>query len=184
MKVGWKQIHGQHDVGDRPRVIIVGAGFAGLQTARNLKNAPVGVTIIDRRNHHLFQPLLYQVATAGLSPADIAVPVRNVLRNHNNVQVLMAEVEAVDTTAREVITHGRTLGYDYLVIATGSQPSYFGHDEWRQFAPGLKNIEDATATRSKILKAFEQAEIAETDADRGRLMTFVLVGAGDRKSVV
>ncbi len=178
MKVGWKQIHGQHDVSDHPRVIIVGAGFAGLETARNLKNAPVSVTIIDRRNHHLFQPLLYQVATAGLSPADIAVPVRNVLRNHDNVQVLMAEVEAVDTSAREVITHGRTLGYDYLVIATGSQPSYFGHDEWRQFAPGLKNIEDATATRSKILKAFEQAEIAETDADRGRLMTFVLVGAG------
>ena len=161
-----------------PHVVIVGAGFGGLETARKLKNAPVRVTVIDRCNHHLFQPLLYQVATAGLSPADIALPVRTVLRDHNNVQVLMDEVEGVDTDARKVFTRRRELDYDYLVLATGSEPSYLGHEEWRRHAPGLKSVEDAIATRSKILEAFEQAEMVETDSDRRRLMTFVLVGAG------
>ncbi len=161
-----------------PHVVIVGAGFGGLETARKLKNAPVRVTVIDRRNHHLFQPLLYQVATAGLSPADIALPVRTVLRDHNNVQVLMDEVEGVDTDARKVFTRRRTLDYDYLVLATGSEPSYLGHEDWRRHAPGLKSVEDAIVTRSKILEAFEQAEMAESDSDRRRLMTFVLVGAG------
>ncbi len=161
-----------------PHVVIVGAGFGGLETARKLKNAPVRVTVIDRCNHHLFQPLLYQVATAGLSPADIALPVRTVLRDHNNVQVLMDEVEGVDTDARKVFTRRRELDYDYLVLATGSEPSYLGHEEWRRHAPGLKSVEDAIVTRSKILEAFEQAEMVETDSDRRRLMTFVLVGAG------
>ena len=169
---------GQNGLSEFPHVIIVGAGFGGLETARKLKNAPVRVTVIDRRNHHLFQPLLYQVATAGLSPADIAVPVRNILRKHDNVRVLMDEVVGVDTRARKVFMRSRTLGYDHLVIATGSQYSYFGHDDWHHHAPGLKSVEDATAVRSNILNAFEQAEMAETDADRRRLMTFVLVGAG------
>lgn len=163
---------------NRPHVVIVGAGFGGLQAARRLKGAPVRVTVIDRRNHHLFQPLLYQVATAGLSPADIAVPVRTVLRDQGNVQVLMDEVKGVDTNARKVFMQKRTLHYDYLVLATGSDQSYLGHEEWRRYAPGLKSIEDAIATRSKILKAFEQAEMAAAAADRRRLMTFVLVGAG------
>lgn len=168
----------QKERGALPLVVIVGAGFGGLETARKLRRAPVRVTVIDRRNHHLFQPLLYQVATAGLSPADIAVPVRSILRKHENVQVLMEEVVDVDTRARKLFTRSRTLRYDYLVIATGSQYSYFGHDDWRHLAPGLKSVEDATGIRSNILEAFEQAEMAGSDAVRRRLMTFVLVGAG------
>lgn len=168
----------QKERGALPLVVIVGAGFGGLETARKLRRAPVQVTVIDRRNHHLFQPLLYQVATAGLSPADIAVPVRSILRKHDNVQVLMEEVVNVDTRARKLFTRSRTLRYDYLVIATGSQYSYFGHDDWRHLAPGLKSVEDATGIRSNILEAFEQAEMAGSDAVRQRLMTFVLVGAG------
>lgn len=168
----------QKERGALPLVVIVGAGFGGLETARKLRRAPVQVTVIDRRNHHLFQPLLYQVATAGLSPADIAVPVRSILRKHDNVQVLMEEVVNVDTRARKLFTRSRTLRYDYLVIATGSQYSYFGHDDWRHLAPGLKSVEDATGIRSNILEAFEQAEMAGSDAVRRRLMTFVLVGAG------
>ena len=170
--------HERNEFGAWPHVVIVGAGFGGLEAARKLKGAALRLTVIDRRNHHLFQPLLYQVATAGLSPADIAVPVRSVLRQHDNVQVLMDEVVGVDTRARKLFARRRTLDFDYLVIATGSQPSYFGHDEWSRFAPGLKTVEDATAIRSRILEAFEQAEMGGTDADRGRLMTFVLVGAG------
>ena len=162
----------------RPHVVVVGAGFGGLAAARGLKGAPVRVTVLERRNHHLFQPLLYQVATAGLSPADIAVPVRSVLRNHDNVQVLMDEVTGVDVRARKLFTRARTLSYDYLVIATGSQYSYSGHDAWRRFAPGLKTVDDATAIRRKILLAFERAEMAESEAERRRFMTFVLVGAG------
>ncbi len=161
-----------------PHVVIVGAGFGGLEAARKLGRAPVRVTVIDRRNHHLFQPLLYQVATAGLSPADIAVPVRSILRKHDNVSVLKDEVVTVDARARKLATRRRTIEYDYLVIATGAQYSYFGHGDWRDLAPGLKSVDDATAIRSKILESFEQAEMADSDAARRRLLTFVLVGAG------
>lgn len=162
----------------RPRIVIIGAGFGGLAAAKALRGIDADVTVVDRRNHHLFQPLLYQVATAGLSPADIAVPVRSVLRDHRNVQVLMDEVTGIDTGAQLVKTRTRKLPYDHLVIAPGAGASYFGHDEWAGDAPSLKSIEDATAIRSRILAAFEQAEMAENAAERARLMTFVLVGAG------
>lgn len=161
-----------------PHIIIIGGGFGGLRAAQKLGRAPVRVTLIDRRNHHLFQPLLYQVATAGLSPADIAVPIRSVLRRFKNIQVLMDEVVHVDTLEKRVSTRHRDLTYDYLIVAIGSQHSYFGHDEWQRFAPGLKTIEDATAIRSLILSAFEQAEVADSESARHELLTFVLVGAG------
>ncbi len=162
----------------RPRIVIIGAGFGGLSAAKDLRGVDADVTVIDKRNHHLFQPLLYQVATAGLSPADIAVPVRSVLRDQRNAKVLMDEVRAIDTAARQVVTATRRLPYDYLVVAPGARPSYFGHDDWAVHAPGLKSIEDATAIRSRILAAFERAEMAATERERTRLMTFVLVGAG------
>jgi NADH dehydrogenase len=169
-----------------PRVVIVGAGFGGLSAARGLRGARAQVTVIDRNNHHLFQPLLYQVATAALSPADISAPIRSVLRKQRNAEVLLGEVTCVDIAARAVQVRGRagvadrTVPYDYLVLATGAGESYFGHDEWRRFAPGLKSIEDATALRRKILLAFEAAEAAlETDPDRARAyLTFVIVGGG------
>jgi NADH dehydrogenase len=162
----------------RPRVVIVGAGFGGLQAARALGKAPVQVTLIDRRNHHLFQPLLYQVATADLSPADIAIPIRSVVRNQHNTEVIMAEVTGIDTAGQRVFMGGRTLPYDYLVLATGSWHSYFGHDEWAAAAPGLKSITDATSIRRKVLLAFEAAEL-EPDPEKQRaLLTFVIVGGG------
>ena len=161
-----------------PHIIIIGGGFGGLRAAQKLGRAHVRVTLIDRRNHHLFQPLLYQVATAGLSPADIAVPIRSVLRRFKNIQVLMDEVVHVDTLGKRVSTRHRDLAYDYLVVAIGSQHSYFGHDEWQSFAPGLKTVEDATAIRSMILNAFERAEVADSESARQELLTFVLVGAG------
>lgn len=162
----------------KPHVVIVGAGFGGLQAARALQDAPVDVTIIDRNNHHLFQPLLYQVATAALSPADISVPIRHVLRKQRNTTVLMSEVSGVDLEKKTVITQDRNVPYDYLIVATGAKHSYFGHDEWEPFAPGFKTVVDATSIRRKILLAFEEAE-KESDPDRIQaLLTFVLVGAG------
>jgi NADH dehydrogenase len=162
-----------------PRIVIVGGGFGGLEAARALRPAPARVTVIDRTNHHLFQPLLYQVATAGLSPADIAAPIRHILRNQRNTAVLMAEVVGVDTEHRRVLLQdGQRVEYDTLILATGSRHSYFGHDEWEPFAPGLKSLPDATTLRRNILEVFETAE-KECDPDRQReLMTFVLVGAG------
>jgi NADH:ubiquinone reductase (H+-translocating) len=163
----------------RPRVLIVGAGFGGLSAAQALARVPVDVTVVDRRNHHLFQPLLYQVATAGLNPADIAWPVRSVLRDQRNVRVLLGEVSAVDTARREaVLADGRRLPYGWLILATGATHNYFGNDHWAELAPGLKRIDDATMIRRRILLAFERAENAASEEDRRRLMTFVVIGAG------
>lgn len=165
-------------VATKPRVVIVGAGFGGLQAARALREAPVEVTIIDRQNHHLFQPLLYWVATAGLSPADISSPIRHILRKQKNTEVLMDEVTGVDLQQQRVLMHDRSIPYDYLILATGAHDNYFGHPEWEQYAPGLKSIVDATSIRRKILLAFEAAEM-ETDPQKvEQLLTFVLVGAG------
>jgi NADH:ubiquinone reductase (H+-translocating) len=162
-----------------PQVVIVGAGFGGLWAAKALANARVEVLVIDRQNYHLFQPLLYQVATAGLSPADVAAPIRSIVGKYRNITVMLGAVEGIDVAAREVlIEHGRSVPYDYLVIATGAHHAYFGHDDWEPFAPGLKCIEDATEIRRRILLAFEQAE-NETDAnERRRLMNLVIVGGG------
>jgi NADH dehydrogenase len=159
-------------------VVIVGAGFGGLAAARALAGAPVRVTVIDRRNHHLFQPLLYQVATAGLSPADIAQPVRSVLKGQANAQVLLDKVIGIDAARRVVQLRKREMAYDYLVLATGARHSYFGRDEWADRAPGLKSLEDATAIRRTILEAFEKAEFEDDEPRRRRLLTFVLIGAG------
>lgn len=162
----------------RPNVVIVGAGFGGLQAATSLAKAPVDVTILDQNNHHCFQPLLYQVATAELSPADVAWPVRGILRRQRNVEVLLAEVDGVDTAARRVHAAGRLFPYDYLILATGVTHAYFGHDEWAASAPGLKRIEDATEFRRRFLLAFERAELADDEAERRRLLTFVIIGGG------
>jgi NADH dehydrogenase len=166
----------------RPRVVIVGAGFGGLSAAKALAKANVRVTLVDRRNHHLFQPLLYQVATAGLSPGQIATPIRTVLRRQKNAEVLLGTVTGVDKDKREVIlagdAEGHRINYDYLVIATGARHSYFGHDEWEKFAPGLKSLEDATELRKRILLAFERAELEKDVEARKRLLTFVVIGAG------
>lgn len=162
----------------RPQVVIVGGGFGGLEAARALAHAPVDVTVLDRRNYHVFQPLLYQVATAELSPADIAWPIRAILRRQRNLTVLMAEVTAVDTTARRVQAGSHVIPYDELVLATGATHSYFGRDEWAEVAPGLKTIEDATSIRRELLLAFERAELTEDAAERQRLLTFVIVGGG------
>ena len=163
----------------QPRVVIVGAGFGGLQAARALRKAPVQVTIIDRSNHHLFQPLLYQVATAGLSPADISAPIRSILRKQANARVMLAEVTGVDVQEQRVLLHNnKSVPYDYLILATGARHSYFGHDAWEPYAPGMKSITDATAVRRKLLLAFEAAEIESDPEKRKALLTFVLVGAG------
>ena len=162
----------------RPKVVIVGAGFGGLEAAKALARAPVDVTVIDRQNHHCFQPLLYQVATAALSPADVAWPIRHILRKQENATVLMADVRAIDTEKRVVHADSISVPYDYLVLATGATHSYFGHDEWAEVAPGLKRIEDATRIRRHILIAFEQAELATDEAERARLLTFAIVGGG------
>jgi len=162
----------------RPKVVIVGAGFGGLEAAKALSRVAFDVTVIDRQNHHCFQPLLYQVATAALSPAEIAWPIRHILRQQRNATVLMAQVSGIDLAGRFVQTGAGPISYDYLVIATGATHSYFGHDDWVDFAPGLKRIEDATSIRRSILLAFEQAELAHDDAERQRLLTFVIVGGG------
>src|SRR5262249_6168176 len=162
-----------------PRVVIVGAGFGGLTAAQHLVRAPVELVLIDRHNYHLFQPLLYQVATAALSPADIAAPIRHVLRDQKNATMLLDEVVDVDAAARTVrLGDGGALGFDYLVLATGSVYSYFGHADWPRYAPGLKSIDDATDIRRRLLLAFEKAETTDDAAARQRLLTFVLVGAG------
>ena len=162
-----------------PRVVIVGGGFGGLTVAQGLARAPVAVTLLDRANHHLFQPLLYQVATAGLSPAEIAIPIRQVLGRQRNVTVLLEEVTAIDLAARRVeVREGEPRGYDFLVVATGAKSSYFGHDEWEPHALGLKSLRDALAIRERVLMAFEEAERIEDPAARRRLLTFVVVGGG------
>jgi NADH:ubiquinone reductase (H+-translocating) len=169
--------------GAQPQVIIVGGGFGGLATAKALKDAPVRVILLDRMNHYIFQPLLYQVATAGLAPADIAAPIREVLRKQLNTTVALLEVTRVDADSRRVFFkyldgEERSLPYDYLILATGVQQSYFGHDEFAPFAPGLKSLTDAEAIRAKLLKAFEIAEVEVDPTQHRDLLTFVLVGAG------
>jgi len=170
--------NGRHKATDRQQVVIVGAGFAGLEAAKALAGAEVDVTLVDAYNHHCFQPLLYQVATAALSPADVAWPIRAILHAQKNVRVIMARVTAIDVQARRVHTTEIDLPYDYLLLATGSTHSYFGHNDWAPFAPGLKHIEDATEIRRRFLLAFERAEVVEDKAERERLLTFVIVGGG------
>lgn len=161
----------------RPRVVIVGGGFAGLNAARSLKRADLDITIIDRRNFHLFQPLLYQVAMAALNPSDIAYPIRSIFKNQKNVtQVLLGEVNSIDLEGRTVDVDGETVSYDFLILATGATHSYFGRDEWEDLAPGLKTVEDALTMRARVLLAFEKADADPEDADRW--LTFVVVGAG------
>ena len=162
-----------------PRVLVIGGGFAGLWATRALAKAPVDITLIDRANHHLFQPLLYQVATAGLSAGDIAAPLRNILRGQANVEVRMADVNAIDTTAHSVhSSDGASLHYDYLVVASGATHAYFGHDEWAAYAPGLKTLDDALELRRRILLAFEHAETAASPAERDAYLTFSVIGGG------
>ena len=161
-----------------PQVIIIGAGFGGLEAAKKLACKDVSLTVIDRTNYHLFQPLLYQVATAALSPADIAGPVRAILSKCKNVEVDLAEVESVDVEGRKVRTKDRIFDYDYLILATGARHSYFGHDEWEKLAPGLKSLEDAVELRRRILLAFEFAEKTTDEAARKAAMTFVVIGGG------
>jgi NADH:ubiquinone reductase (H+-translocating) len=162
----------------RPRVVILGAGFGGLSAAKALAKAPVDVTVVDRRNYHLFQPLLYQVATAGLSPAEIATPIRSILRDQRNTRVLLGRVGAIDKELRSVEVEGRSVPYDTLIVATGARHAYFGRDEWEEVAPGLKKIDDATKLRHRILLAFEEAETTEDAAERQRLLSFVIIGGG------
>jgi len=162
----------------RPHVVIVGAGFAGLYAAQALRDAPLRVTVVDRRNHHLFQPLLYQVATAVLSPADIAQPIRSILRDQANATVLLGDVTDLDVDARQVVLGEDRLVYDYLILAPGTSHAYFGHDEWEPLAPGLKSLEDAVEIRRRVLMAFEEAEREDDPRRRDALLTFVVVGGG------
>jgi NADH:quinone reductase (non-electrogenic) len=172
-------VNGKRVVSGTPHVVILGGGFAGLYAARRLKRAPVRVTLVDRRNHHLFQPMLYQVATAALNPSDIAAPIRSVLRKQSNTEVLLAEVAAVDTAKRRVhFTDDSGTTYDYLIVATGARHSYFGHDEWEPLAPGLKSLEDAVEIRQRVLLAFERAERELDPVRRHAYLTFVIVGGG------
>jgi len=162
-----------------PHVVVIGGGFGGLMAAKALTRTPVRVTLLDRHNHHLFQPLLYQVATATLSPGDIASPIRWILRRARNVRVLLGDVRAIDTQTRRVrLEDDSTIDYDFLIVATGASHTYFGHDEWAKDAPGLKTLEDALAIRRRILVAFERAERETDPARQQRLMTFVMVGGG------
>ena len=161
-----------------PRVVIVGAGFGGLTAAKALSGKPFDVTVIDQHNYHLFQPLLYQVATAGLSPAEIASPIRGILSREQNANVMLGKVSGVDTARREVLAEGRRIPYDTLILATGARHAYFGHDDWAAHAPGLKTIDDATYIRRRILLAFEKAETEPDAAERARLLNFVIVGGG------
>jgi NADH dehydrogenase len=163
----------------RPHVLIIGGGFGGLWATRALARAPVSITLLDRKNHHVFQPLLYQVATAGLNPSDIAEPIRAILRRQANVDVLLGEVEAVDTAAKRVHTaDGAAFAYDHLILAAGATHSYFGRDDWAPYAPGLKTIEDALEIRRRVFLAYEAAEREESDAARASWLTFVVIGGG------
>lgn len=162
----------------RPHLVIIGGGFGGLEAARALRHAPLDITLIDRRNYHLFQPLLYQVATAALNPADIAYPIRSVLRKQRNVRVLLAEARRIDVGNREVVLDDGALHYDYLIVATGVTHSYFGHDEWARHAPGLKTVDDALDIRRRVYLAYEAAERESDPARRQAWLTFVVVGAG------
>jgi len=170
-KVGSRHSH-------QPRIVIIGAGFGGLSAATRLGRADADVTVIDRHNHHLFQPLLYQVATAALSPADIAAPVRAILGRQQNTRVMLGTVTGIDAARRAVLVGERRIPYDYLVVASGARDAYFGHDEWAQVTLPLKDIEDARAMRRRVLLAFERAEDSDDEAERRRLMTFVIVGGG------
>lgn len=164
---------------DRPRVLILGGGFGGLAAAKALKHAPVDVTLVDRTNHHLFQPLLYQVATAGLAAPSIAAPIRHILRAQRNVRVLMGEVVDIDLAQRSVrLAEGGTLGYEHLIVATGATHSYFGHDDWAAHAPGLKTLADAQGIRARLLDAFERAERSTDATERSALLRFVVIGGG------
>jgi len=162
----------------RPHIVIVGAGFGGLAAAHGLAGAAADVTVIDRRNYHLFQPLLYQVATAGLSPAQIASPIRAILRRAGNVRVVLGKVSGIDKERRLVTVDQGTIAYDHLVLATGARHSYFGRDEWESAAPGLKKIDDAIGIRRRLLTAFEEAEAASSAELRRRLLTFIVIGGG------
>jgi NADH dehydrogenase len=162
----------------RPQIVIVGGGFGGLEAAKALARSQADVIVVDRHNHHTFQPLLYQVATAALASPDIAWPIRSILRRQENARVAMADVLSVDVNNRRIRTSALEIRYDYLVLATGVTHSYFGHDEWAPFAPGLKTVEDAMDVRRRILLAFERAELAQDEIERRRLLTFVIVGGG------
>ena len=163
---------------NRPRVIIVGGGFGGLSAGKALRNVNVRVTLLDRRNHHLFQPLLYQVATAALSPADIAAPLRQIFRKQENIEVILTEVQQIDPVSRTVGTTDGPMKYDFLIVAAGARHSYFGHDRWEKFAPGLKSLDDAVEIRRRLLLAFEIAEKTSDDDERRAALTFVVIGAG------
>ncbi len=168
-----------HKAAALPRVVIVGGGFGGLNAAKNLAGEPVSVTLVDRTNHHLFQPLLYQVATGGLNPADIAVPIRRILRKQKNVTVLLGDVMSVDVAGKKVVLEdGDPVPYDFLILATGATHSYFGHDEFKPFAPGLKTVDEALLIRQRIYMAYEEAEREEDEAKKKALLTFIVVGAG------
>jgi NADH dehydrogenase len=164
--------------GEKPHVVIIGGGFAGLNAAKALERSPVNVTVIDRRNHHLFQPLLYQVATAALAAADIAAPIRRVLRRQKNAKVLMAVVSHIDTERQKVVLECGEVEYDYLIVAAGVRDNYFGNEHWAEYAPGLKTVGDALSIRRKILLAFEMAERECEEHRRAELLTFVVVGGG------
>lgn len=164
--------------GTRPHVVIVGAGFAGLRAAQRLRRAPARITVLDRRNHHLFQPLLYQVASAGLNPSDIAAPIRRILRRQKNTTVLLGEVTAFDLAQRRVTLGDDALSYDFLIVAAGATDHYFGHDDWAPHAPGLKSLDDAVEIRNRVLLAFEAAECERDDAVRAEWLTFVVIGGG------
>jgi len=163
---------------ERARIVIVGCGFGGLFAARALQRTPADVLVIDRNNYHLFQPLLYQVASAALAPADIAQPIRTILRYQQNARVILAQVDEIDLAARRVLAAGIAVSYDYLVLAPGAVDNYFGHEEWRRFAPGMKAVEEATFIRSRLLRSFESAEIETDPAARAAHLTFIIVGAG------
>lgn len=170
---------GDTAAGGRPHVVIVGAGFGGLAAAKALGNQPVDVTVIDKQNHHLFQPLLYQVATAGLSPADIAAPIRSILRQYSNIRVLLDCVRGVDTDNQTVtVNESGPISYDWLILATGARHSYLGNDQWEHWAPGLKTLDDATEVRGNVLIALERAEIETDKARRDALLTFIIIGGG------
>ena len=178
MKTEYKQ----SDDTELPRIVIIGAGFGGLTCAQALRDVHATVTLIDQRNFHLFQPLLYQVATASLSPSDIAMPIRRILRHQANTNVVLGCVDAIDRQARTVRLSlrgdERLIGFDFLIIATGAEPAYFGHDGWKRFAPGLKEVEDALVLRHRLLGAFERAEAVGDDDERRRLLSFIVIGAG------